>query len=30
MKLLLPVVEAILNEQTFKRNWNATLKDWED
>lgn len=30
MKLLLPVVDAILNEQTFKRNWNATLKDWED
>ena len=30
MKLLLPVVEAILNEQTFKRNCNATLKDWED
>lgn len=30
MKLLLPVVEAILNEQTFKRKWNATLKDWED
>ena len=30
MKLLLPVVEAILNEQTFKRNWNATVKDWED
>lgn len=30
MKLLLPVVDAILNEQTFKRKWNATLKDWED
>ena len=30
MKLLLPVVVAILNEQTFKRKWNATLKDWED
>lgn len=30
MKLLLPVVDAILNVQTFKRKWNATLKDWED
>ncbi|MDY5474438.1 MAG: nucleotidyl transferase AbiEii/AbiGii toxin family protein [Holdemanella porci] len=30
MKVLLPVVDAILNEQTFKRKWNATLKDWED
>lgn len=30
MNLLSPIVDAILNEQTFIKNWNVTLKKWED
>lgn len=30
MNLLLPIVDAILNEQSFKKNWNASLNKWEE
>ena len=30
MNLLLPIVDAILNEQSFKKNRNASLNKWEE
>lgn len=30
MNLLLPIVNAILTEQSFKKNWNASLNKWEE
>ena len=30
MNLLLPIVDAILNEQSFKKNWSASLNKWEE